>query len=244
MIPKRLFDILCASLGLVVFSPILLAVSLAIWLQDRGSPLYITLRAARGGTSFRMIKFRSMVVNADKIGGSSTASTDSRISLVGRFVRTYKLDELAQLWNVLKGDMSLVGPRPQIIRDTDSYTDEEKRMLEVQPGITDPASIVFSDEGEILKGSSNPDLVYNQIIRPWKSRLALAYVDHRTLWIDLRIIWLTIIAIVSRRTALRALRKTLHSWRLDPLVIQMAARQEPLLAYPPPGGTEVISECP
>jgi lipopolysaccharide/colanic/teichoic acid biosynthesis glycosyltransferase len=187
-----------------------------------------------------MVKFRSMVVDADKICGSSTASTDRRITPAGHFVRAYKLDELIQLWNVLKGDMSLVGPRPQVLTDAALYSNAEKRMLSVRPGITDPASIVFSDEGDILKGSASPDLLYNQIIRPWKSRLALAYIDHRSFWIDLWLIVLTVVALLSKPTALRALAALLGGWGLDPLVIRMAARQEPLLAYPPPGA-EVIA---
>jgi len=177
MMIKRAFDILAASLGLLLCSPLLIAVMFAIWIQDRRSPFYIAPRAARGGGIFRMVKFRSMVVNADRIGGSSTAATDRRITPVGQFVRSYKLDELIQLWNVLKGEMSLVGPRPQVLSDAALYTSAEKRMLSVPPGVTDPASIVFSDEGEILKGSTNPDLRYSQIIRPWKSRLALAYIE-------------------------------------------------------------------
>ena len=109
------------------------------------------------------------------------------------------------------------------------------------PGITDPASIVFSDEGEILKCGSHPDLLYNQIIRPWKSRLALANIDHRSFWTDLWLILLTVVAIVNKPTALRALGVLLRRWKLDPLVIRMAARTEPLLAYPPPG-TELVAE--
>jgi lipopolysaccharide/colanic/teichoic acid biosynthesis glycosyltransferase len=238
MVIKRAFDILAASLGLLVFSPLLIVIMFAIWIHDRRSPFYIAPRAARGGGSFRMVKFRSMVVNADKIGGASTAATDLRITPVGRLVRAYKLDELIQLWNVLKGDMSLVGPRPQVLCDVALYTDAERRMLSVRPGITDPASIVFSDEGEILKGSTDPDRLYNQIIRPWKSRLALAYIDHRSLWIDLWLIILTMVAIISRSTALRTLGRLLGGWSLDPIVIRMAARQEPLLAYPPPGAVQ------
>ena len=180
-----------------------------------------------------------MVVNADKIGGSSTAASDRRITRMGRFVRAYKLDELIQLWNVLMGDMSMVGPRPQTPADAALYTDTEKRMLSVRPGITDPASIVFSDEGEILKGSADPDLLYNQIIRPWKSRLALAWIDHQSFGIDLWLIILTVIAIVSKSMALRALLSLLNGWGLDPLVIRMAARQELLLAFPPPGAEAV-----
>jgi lipopolysaccharide/colanic/teichoic acid biosynthesis glycosyltransferase len=232
---KRALDIVAASLGLLILSPLLVAVMVAIWWQDGQSPFYIAPRAARGGGVYRMVKFRSMVVNADKIGGSSTAASDGRITRIGRFVRAYKLDELIQLWNVLKGDMSMVGPRPQTPGDAALYTDTEKRMLSVRPGITDPASIVFSDEGEILKGSADPDLLYNQIIRPWKSRLALAWIDHQSFRIDLWLIILTVIAIVSKPIALRALLSLLNGWGLDPLVIRMAARQELLLAFPPPG---------
>jgi lipopolysaccharide/colanic/teichoic acid biosynthesis glycosyltransferase len=235
MIAKRAFDILVAALGLVVFSPLLLAVMLATWLQDGHSPFYIAPRVARGGGVFRMVKFRTMVVNADRIGGASTAATDRRITPVGKFVRAYKLDELIQLWNVLKGDMSLVGPRPQVPSDAALYTAAERRMLTVRPGITDPASIVFSDEGEVLKGTDDPDGLYDRIIRPWKSRLALAYIDHRSLLIDLWLILLTVVAILSKPKALRALGALLRHWKADPLVIRMAARQEPLLAYPPPG---------
>ena len=242
MILKRAFDIVGASAGLVLFSPLLVAVMLAIWLQDRRSPFYIAPRAARGGGTFCMVKFRSMVINADKIGGSSTAATDRRITPVGQFVRTYKLDELIQLWNVLKGDMSFVGPRPQVLTDAALYTQAERRMLSVRPGITDPASIVFSDEGDILKDSANPDLLYGQIIRPWKSRLALAYIDHRNLFIDLQLIILTVVTIISRPIALRALGSLLRQWNLDPLVIRMAARQEPLLAYPPPDTREIVNQ--
>lgn len=241
---KRAFDILAASVGLLVFSPILLAVMAAIWLEDRRSPFYIAPRAARGGGTFRIIKFRSMVVDADKIGGSSTSATDCRITAVGRFVRAYKIDELIQLWNVLKGDMSLVGPRPQVLSDAALYTNSERRMLTVRPGITDPASVVFSDEGEILKGSADPDLLYNQIIRPWKSRLALAYIDHRSFAADLSLIVLTVVALASKPAALRGLETLLRRWNLDPLVVRMASRKDPLLAYPPPGSSDVTPGCP
>lgn len=244
MIVKRAFDIVASSLGLLVFSPLLLLVMLAIWLQDRKSPFYIAPRVARGGGPFHMVKFRTMVVNADKIGGSSTATSDRRITPVGKLVRAYKLDELIQLWNVLIGDMSLVGPRPQVLTDASMYTEAEKRMLAVRPGITDPASIVFSDEGEILKGSANPDLLYNQIIRPWKSRLALAYIDHRSLTTDIWLIVLTAVAIISKSRALHLLGRTLERWQMDPLVLRMASRQESLLPYPPPGSDQIVVHYP
>jgi lipopolysaccharide/colanic/teichoic acid biosynthesis glycosyltransferase len=237
---KRILDIIVSALGLLIFSPLLIAVMFLIWVYDRHSPFYIAPRVSRGGGTFKMVKFRSMVVNADKVGGSSTAATDRRITPVGKFVRSYKLDELIQLWNVLTGDMSLVGPRPQVLSDAALYTVEEKRMLTVRPGITDPASIVFSDEGEILKNSPDPDLLYNQIIRPWKSRLALAYIDHQTFAVDLRLIILTMLVVVSKENALKALGSLLVSWQLEPIVVRMAARQGPLRAYPPPGAEAII----
>src|SRR5205085_5451329 len=172
-IMKRLFDIICAAAGLVLTSPILLPVMFLIWRQDGFSPFYIAARVGRRESLFHMVKLRSMVKNADKSGVDSTSMDDRRITRVGQFVRKYKLDELTQLWNVLRGEMSLVGPRPNVKRETDLYTREEKRLLTVRPGITDFASIVFSDEGEILAGQPDPDIAYNQLIRPGKSRLGI-----------------------------------------------------------------------
>lgn len=237
---KRAFDFSAAFLGLAIASPLLLLVMVAIWLQDFASPFYIAPRMARGGGMFRMVKFRSMVANADKLGGVSTASNDRRITPVGRFVRKYKIDELIQLWNVLCGDMSLVGPRPQVKADADLYTAEERKLLSVRPGITDPASIVFADEGEILYGSREPDLLYNQVIRPWKSRISLLYIDHRSFLVDIRLIVLTVVAVLSRRTALDAVQRLLKNWEAGELVRRMADRKEPLLSYPPPGA-EVVA---
>ena len=152
---------------------ILLSVMLIVWLQDSHSPFYISPRVGQGGRMFRMVKLRSMAANADESEVDSTSANDSRITPVGHFIRRYKLDELTQLWNVLIGNMSLVGPRPNVERETRLYTAEERRLLTVRPGITDYASIVFSDEGAILKDEPDPDLSYNQLIRPWKSRLSL-----------------------------------------------------------------------
>ena len=170
---KRIFDIVVALTGLLISSVIIVPVAVAVWLQDFKSPFYLGPRVARGGGMFKMVKLRSMVVKADKTGVDSTGASDPRITPIGRFIRAYKLDEITQLWNVLWGQMSLVGPRPQVKRDADLYTAEEARLLSVRPGITDFSSIVFADEGEILKDKSDPDLAYNQLIRPWKSRLGL-----------------------------------------------------------------------
>jgi len=238
---KRLFDIVVSALGLILVSPILIPVMIAIWLQDFHSPFYKGTRIGKDGKPFRMVKLRSMVWNADKVGIDSTSARDPRITPVGHFIRRYKLDELSQLWNVLKGDMSLVGPRPQVPRDVALYTEEEKRLLTVRPGITDIASIVFSDEGDILKDSQDPDLDYNRLIRPWKSRLGLLYVDNRSFWLDIRLILLTALAIVSKRRALKYIQHILDELGADDLVKRVARRDQSLFPYPPPGATEIVS---
>jgi lipopolysaccharide/colanic/teichoic acid biosynthesis glycosyltransferase len=143
-----------------------------------------------------MLKFRTMVVNADKIGGSSTPDDDQRITRVGRFLRRYKLDELPQLINVVRGEMSLVGPRPQVKWAVDLYTPEERRVLTVKPGITDYASLRFPNEGEILKGSTDPDRDYMEKIHPEKMRLSLEYIELRSMRVDIGIIFQTLLAII------------------------------------------------
>ena len=237
---KRAFDFTAALFGLILTSPILLPVIVAIWLQDFHSPFYVAPRVGKGGKLFKMLKLRSMVVNADKIGVDSTSARDPRITRVGNLVRKYKLDELSQLWNVLIGDMSLVGPRPQVQRDVAIYTEEERRLLSVKPGITDMSSIVFADEGEILKDSQDPDLEYNQLIRPWKSRLGLFYIDHQSFFLDIRLIFLTAVAILSRERALTGIQKILDRLGAEEMVKRVAIRQEPLKPFPPPGATEIV----
>ena len=155
---KRLFDIVGSSLGLIVASPVLLPVMFLVWKQDGHSPFYVAPRIGKGGKQFKMVKLRSMIINADKSGVDSTGVNDQRITKIGHFIRRYKLDELTQLWNVLIGDMSLVGPRPNVQRETDLYTVLERKLLTVKPGITDISSIVFSDEGDILKDVEDPDI--------------------------------------------------------------------------------------
>jgi lipopolysaccharide/colanic/teichoic acid biosynthesis glycosyltransferase len=233
---KRLFDFVAALLGLLLLALPLVLIALAIYLEDRRSPFFFGPRAGLRCREFHMIKFRTMTPDAWKSGVNSTAAGDRRITRVGRWLRQAKLDELPQLWNVLAGDMSLVGPRPQVAAEVSLYTEEERRMLDVRPGITDLASIVFADEGDILAGASDPDLLYNRIIRPWKSRLALACVDHGSWFVDARIIGLTLLSPLSRRHALRGVEKLLAAWRSDALLRRMATRSEPLLPYPPPAG--------
>jgi lipopolysaccharide/colanic/teichoic acid biosynthesis glycosyltransferase len=238
---KRLVDISLAGCGLLLLLPVLLAIAATVWAEDRGSPWYRGVRVGRHGSEFRMLKFRSMRPDAALTGVNSTASGDARITHVGRFLRAWKLDELPQLWNVLTGDMSLVGPRPQVPEEAALYTPDELGMLNVRPGITDLASIVFSDEGEILAGSPDPDLLYNQTIRPWKSRLALLYVDHGSCAADFGILAWTAAALVSRRWALARIGKLLQAWQAGQPLLRMAGRTTPLLAYPPPGARAVVS---
>jgi lipopolysaccharide/colanic/teichoic acid biosynthesis glycosyltransferase len=164
---------------------------LLIYLQDKGSPFYIAPRVGKNKKIFHIIKLRSMKINADKTGVNSTSINDNRITKVGHVIRKYKLDEFTQLWNVLIGNMSLVGPRPNVLVDVNLYTNIEKNYLEVKPGITDFSSIVFSDEGKILENKENPDLSYNQLIRPWKSRLGLIYIKHQSILLDLELMIFT-----------------------------------------------------
>jgi lipopolysaccharide/colanic/teichoic acid biosynthesis glycosyltransferase len=238
---KRALDFSAALAALTVLALPLGLIAFAVWIEDGDSPFYRGLRVGKGRRPFRMVKFRSMRRDAWKTGVNSTAAGDPRITCTGRFLRRFKLDEFPQLLNVLTGEMSLAGPRPQVPEDASLYTEEERRLFAVRPGLTDLASIVFADEAEILAGSPDPDLLYNQIIRPWKSRLALAYLDRVSLALDLRVILLTVLSAVSRRRALNGVARLLASWNAEPLLIRAALREAPLLEFPPPGATEVVS---
>lgn len=237
---KRLLDFFISSCILLILSPLLLVVMFQIWWYDRHSPFYIAPRIGKNEKLFKMVKFRSMVINADKTGVDSTSANDSRITPIGHFVRKYKLDEITQMWNVLKGDMSLVGPRPNVKRETDLYTDVEKGLLKVKPGITDISSIVFSDENEILKYSQEPDIDYNQLIRPWKSRLGLIYIEHQSFFLDIKLIILTAIAIISREKALAGINSILVRLNAPENVVRVAKRKDPLEPSPPPGSDSVV----
>jgi len=195
---KRYFDFLLAGLGLMVLCPFLLWVGWRIKKEDGGLVFYLGERAGLKGKLFRIFKFRTMVVNTEKIGGLSTPDHDLRITRVGKFLRKYKLYELPQLINVLTGDMSLVGPRPVVKYYTDKYTDEEKVILTVSPGITDWASIWNADEVAHLKGSSDLDRNYLEKIRHEKIRLQSKYVWERSFRLDTKIIDLRLKTILGR----------------------------------------------
>jgi lipopolysaccharide/colanic/teichoic acid biosynthesis glycosyltransferase len=239
---KRLVDILASFFGLLFFSPILFLTIFLIWKEDKKSPFYIAVRLGKNAKPFKMIKLRSMVFGADKSGVVSSSDNDMRITPIGHKIRKYKLDEFIQLWNVLKGDMSLVGPRPNVKDETDLYTSVEKELFLVRPGITDLSSIVFSDEGEILKGKDNPDLTYNQLIRPWKSRLGLIYIKNQSLLLDTKIIYFTLVALFSRKKSLNWVTSQLKLVNADINVIKISKREEELYPFPPPGADRVITE--
>ena len=239
---KRLVDILASFFGLLFFSPILLPAMFLIWKEDKKSPFYVRPRLGKNGKSFKMIKLRSMEVDADKSGVVSSSENDTRITPIGHKIRKYKLDELIQLWNVLIGDMSLVGPRPNVKDETDLYTNVEKELFSVRPGITDFSSIVFSDEGDILKGKDNPDLVYNQLIRPWKSRLGLIYIKNQSFLLDIKMIIYTLVEIFSKQRALNWVVSQLKLMNADSNVVNISKREEELYPFPPPGTDKVVTK--
>jgi lipopolysaccharide/colanic/teichoic acid biosynthesis glycosyltransferase len=241
MFIKRIFDIILSLFGLILFSLPLIVISLIVWLQDFGSPLYISERIGKNGKPFKIFKLRSMIKNASSFGVDSTASNDKRITPIGHLIRKFKLDELTQLLNVFLGQMSLVGPRPNVLSETKLYTNEERKILTVKPGITDFASIVFSDEGEILAGKSDPDLAYNQLIRPWKSRLAILYKDLSSFRIDLTLIIITLVSLFSREKALEMIVRLLTKLHAENEIIIVSSRKIALTPYPPPGSDKIVT---
>lgn len=237
MAARRICDVALAGAGLAVALPLVLLGALAAWLEDGRSPWYPALRVGRRGRRFRMWKLRSMVTGADRQGGCSTAADDRRITRAGRWIRRLKIDELPQLYHVLQGEMSLVGPRPQVPRDAARYTPAERRLLEVAPGVTDPASVVFSDEAEILRGAGDPDVEYDRRIRPWKSRLALAGIEDRGLGFYFRVLGWTAANFVARPAALADIARWLEERQAPAELIRIAGRRERPPVGLPPGGS-------
>ncbi|HXT74123.1 MAG TPA: sugar transferase [Candidatus Angelobacter sp.] len=194
---KRVFDVVASTAALSVVWPLLIFIGLIIRLDSRGPAIYRSRRAGRWGNPFLILKFRTMVVDAEESGGPSTAEDDPRVTRAGRILRKYKLDELPQLLNVLKGEMSIVGPRPEILPEVELYSAEERQLLSVFPGITDWASLRFRNEGEILKGSPDAHQAYWEKIRPEKIRLGLEYARSHSFFDDMRILFETL-AVVFR----------------------------------------------
>jgi lipopolysaccharide/colanic/teichoic acid biosynthesis glycosyltransferase len=188
---KRSFDFLVSLTALLILSPILLIVALIIRISSPGPVFYRGVRIGLQGMPFRIYKFRTMVINAETMGGSATAEDDPRITPIGKFLRRHKFDELPQFLNVLVGDMSLVGPRPEVKKYVEMYSSEENAILDIRPGITDWASIWNSNEAAVLEGSKDPEKTYEELIRPTKLALQLFYVRNRSLGADIKILFHT-----------------------------------------------------
>lgn len=193
----RFFDILFSLLGLLLLSPLFVILCLAICLESKGGAFYIQERIGLNGKPFGLYKFRSMRIGSDSEGLLTIGERDNRITRIGYFVRKTKMDELPQLLNVLKGDMSLVGPRPEVRKYTDLYTEEQRRVLSVRPGITDYASIEYVHENELLSQAEDPERMYIEKVMPDKIKLNMKYLDHYTVGEYFKIIFLTLISLVK-----------------------------------------------
>ena len=196
---KRLFDIVASGLGLLVLSPLFLIIAIWIKLDSKGPVLYRQVRVGRNNKDFRIFKFRSMRVGADKGSLVTIGGRDPRVTRSGYWIRKFKLDELPQLINVLIGDMSLVGPRPEVRHYVDYWTPKQMHVLDVRPGITDPASIKFRNENELMEQAEDPEKYYIEVIMQEKLKLYLEYVDHHSFWGDIGLIFKTFWTIVKER---------------------------------------------
>jgi len=194
---KRLFDLLVSVSALLVLAPLLIVIAVWVKADSPGPVFYRGQRAGRGNRPFGIYKFRSMVADAESVGGSSTSGSDRRVTKSGRFIRKYKIDELAQLLNVVAGHMSLVGPRPEVLFYTSKYAGEYLEIFTVRPGITDWASIWNADEGAVLAGARDADRAYEALIQPTKLRLQLRYVRERSMLTDIRILVHTLGRIIN-----------------------------------------------
>lgn len=192
----RFFDIIFSIIGLVILSPLFIVIYLLIRIESKGGGFYSQERIGKSGKPFKLYKFRSMRIGSDKKGLITIGEKDNRITKTGFILRKYKLDELPQLWNVFIGDMSLVGPRPEVKKYTDLYTEEQKQVLQVRPGITDWASIKYVDENKILGEAKDPDEAYVNLIMPNKIKLNMVYIQHQTLGEYFKIIFTTFKEIV------------------------------------------------
>lgn len=195
---KRLFDLLASGIGLILVGPLFLILAIWIKLDSKGPVFYRQVRVGKDNKDFRIYKFRSMRVGSDKGSLITVGGHDPRITRSGYFIRKFKLDELPQLINVFIGDMSLVGPRPEVRRYVDYWTPEQMHVLDVRPGITDPASIRYRNENELLEQAEDPDKYYIEVIMQDKIKLYLDYVQHHTFWGDIKLIFQTFWTIVSK----------------------------------------------
>lgn len=196
---KRIFDFTVSLIGIMLFLPLLLIISLLIWIDSKGDIFYKQTRVGLNKVDFKLLKFRTMFCGAESSGLLTIGDHDNRITRIGFWLRKYKIDELPQLFNILKGDMSFVGPRPEVNKYVELYDSIQQRVLSVKPGITDWASIQFVNEPQLLASSQNPEVFYIENIIPYKIMQNLKYIDHNNLWIDIKIILLTIKSIVLKQ---------------------------------------------
>lgn len=230
---KRLFDIIISIIIISISLPFISIFVLLIFFEDFGNPIYFAKRVGKNFHLITVYKLRSMKIST-KSNFLSTSDNDPRITRTGKLIRKYKIDELVQFFNVLIGNISIVGPRPNVERDVNKYSDLEKKILSIKPGITDFASIVFSDEGIILKHSNNPDDDYNKLIRPWKSRLALIYVNNKSLYIDCILMFLTFYNLINRKKTLIYLNSILKRYTRNNELLNICLRNTELYEKEPP----------
>lgn len=197
MMTKRLFDIFFSCIGVIILLPVFLVCALWIKIDSKGPIFFRQIRVGLRGESFKIYKFRTMVDDANLLGGPITVGTDARITSVGHFLRRYKLDELLQLINVLKGEMSLVGPRPEVRKYVDVYSKDYEEILKIRPGITDLASLRYSNESDILGNADDPRYVYVNKILPEKIKLAKVYISKMSFFFDIKLIFKTLFQISS-----------------------------------------------
>jgi len=196
---KHLFDYVSSLAGLVFLSPLFVVIAVWIRIDSTGPVFFRQVRVGRYGRPFRIFKFRTMYADAEARGRKVTVGDDSRITRAGRFLRKFKFDELPQLFNVIKGEMSLVGPRPEVPRFVESYPEEVRRqVLSIRPGITDFASILYKNESTVLAGAADPEATYVNVVLPGKLKHYVRYVSERTFWLDFKIILLTLMEIIRR----------------------------------------------
>lgn len=238
---KRLIELIFALIIFIVLLPVFLVTAFLIYINDFENPFFIATRVGKSGRKFKMFKFRSMSNDPKYKHIVSTSEDDPRITWIGKIIRKLKVDEFSQIINVVIGNMSFVGPRPNVITETNLYTDVEKVILSVKPGITDISSIVFSDLNTILKNSKDVNLDYNQLVRPWKSRLAILYIENRTFMLDISLVILTLLNSLSREYTLQQIANIVAKRSDDKLLIQVAGRKIPLFPFPPPGSDSIVT---
>lgn len=237
---KRTFDILFASLALFFLWPVIFVCLMLVYFQDFKNPFYVSDRVGKFKLIFKLYKIRSMIVNDNKLRIDTTSNNDPRITSFGKFLRKYKLDELPQLINVLRGDMSIVGPRPNVLREVNLYTEQELQLLTVRPGLSDYASIIFSNLGNLISGHENPNIAYNQLVRPWKGKLGCLYVNTNSLKYDLLIILATLISIFNLSRALSIVAFCLRQLNVEDDFQSILKVHKILVPLPPFGSCEIV----